>query len=295
MTKTKNCRICKTELLKNWNYCPKCGGKTKEEKFEIKVDKIKYLVERQEGGDIVYKNFKSITEVSKYHANKQETIREKLGDFIGLNFGGLRIFSLLYHKPEYINEFFKVGKLLGYFATINGLKVIGKTEYLGQHYKSDAFWSFISNPKIQEMHMREWHLMKEGLLEFISADKFREMIRYHIKESPMSAFKLNKPLCFFELATECGFAEALSNVYWSGKETMCECVGDEYCEFEIILEKEYSEPNLKKFNKNELENLINQCVENIESKNRIQRKERRDTIHLMDDQVINYLLISPSP
>jgi predicted hydrocarbon binding protein len=287
------CKTCKAPLQKDWDYCPKCGGKIREENIEIKIDKIKYLVERQKCGDIIYDNFKSVTEVSKYHAKKQEIIRKKTGDFVNINFGLLRIISLLCQKPDYINEFFKVGKLIGYFATINGLKVMGKTEYLGQYYKSDSFWNFVNDSKFQAAHMKEWYLMKEGVLEFVSADRDENIIRYNFKEGPMSILKFNKSLCFFEVATECGVAEALSNIYWTGRETKCQCKGDEHCEFEIIIEKQYREPNLEEFSKNELENLLNQCIDNIILKDKIVRR-LTNNVHLMDDQVINYLLMSPS-
>jgi predicted hydrocarbon binding protein len=292
--KMTKCKTCKTKLNKKWDYCPQCGGKTKEEQFEVKIDKIRYLVERQKGGDIIYDNFKSAMQVSRFHFGKQKVMRETLGDFVNINFGALRIFSMLCQKPEYINEFFKVGKLLGYFATIEGLKQLNKERNVGLPYKSDIFWKFLSDERIQEYHKKEWYLTKEGLLQFVEANKKEEVIRYHLKESPMSVFKCNKPLCFFELASECGIAEALSNAYWTGRETMCESKGDEHCEFEIVLEKQYSELAIKEFSKEGLEDLLNQCIENIISGDKRRRNRLGNTIYIMDDQIINYLLISPS-
>lgn len=290
-----NCKICQNRIDKTWDYCPKCGQKTKEETFEIKVDKIKYLVERQKGGDTVYKNFEKTIKLATTvnRPSQSDLIREKLGNFVNLNFGNLRLFSLLHQKPDYINEFFKVGKLLGYFISIEELKEMGKTEYIGLHYDSDVFWNFIGNDNKRWQELG-WTWGKEGFLQFAEADKKKGIIRYHLRESPVSVLRFNRPLCFFELATECGVAEASSNAYWTGRETKCECKGDEYCEFEIILEREYSEPHINEFSKKELDDLLNQCVDNVVFK-KVKRKKLGDTIVITDDQIINYMLVSPSP
>lgn len=290
------CRICQEKLQEKWNYCPECGAKTKEEQFEIKVDKIKYLIERQKGAGTIYDGFYANIQSAAtiIHTKKQMVIRDELGDFVNTNFGALRILSLLYQKPEYINELFKIGKLLGYFATIEDLKQSGKTEYIGLPYNSDIFWNSISSDKIQGYHREGWCSGKEGFLQFVGANKKEGIIRYYLKESPVSVFKSNKPLCFFEVATLCGVSEALSNVYWTGRETKCECKGDEHCEFEITLEKEYSEPKIQEFSKKELEDLLDQCINNITLRGKTKRKKLGDTIHIIDDQIINYLLISPS-
>lgn len=100
-------------------------------------DKILYLIKKERGGEILYKNFKSV-----YFENN---IREKIGDFDSLLFSNLHNLSIIYSYPMAIYEIYRTGKLLGYYSILEIEKNLSS-----EIIKNSTVWEILKSKEIIE-------------------------------------------------------------------------------------------------------------------------------------------------
>jgi predicted hydrocarbon binding protein len=294
--KMTKCKTCKTKLNKTWNYCPKCGVKTKvvKDKFDssgIKLERIKYLWERKHGGRVIYENFESVKAIGYIQVVK--TIRQKLGNFSNMNFLNLRLFSFLYFKPDYLNELMKAYRSYGYYSAYFTIKDTKSEQYIGSDIDDERVWVNLFKRTIK-YYTHVFRDSKTALPYELFADYKNKKFVVKLTETGSSLLKSKKPLCFFEIASICGPLEVMSNNYWVGEEVTCTAVGDEKCELVMYPSKTEDFENLPKFTSIDFKDLINQTIENIMRKENVKRKRLGNLLHIFDDQLLNYYLISLS-
>ncbi|MFH1054768.1 MAG: V4R domain-containing protein [Candidatus Altiarchaeota archaeon] len=294
---SSKCKICHNKLNKNWNYCPKCGTKKNEEGDlvdfkKVKIERIRYLWERQHGGKILYENFESLKGAGYIFPEK--TIRKELGDFSDINLCDLRLFSFLYFKPDYVNELMKVYKSYGYYSaylTAQDMKLGG---YVGSDVDDEKVWREIFSKRFSQYFSTVLENTRTGILKSYSVDYKNRRVIMELSETSSSLLKSKKPICFLELASVCGPLEAMSNVYWSGEEAKCLSADDEVCQLIVYPSKTEDFENIPKFTKEEFNDLIDQNIEDIFEKKQ-KRKHLGNMLHIFDNQLLNYYLISLSP
>ena len=294
---THTCKICNKKTEKNWNYCPECGtrlisGSSKLDSSKVRLEKIKYHWERQHGGEVVYENFESVTEVG--YSPIMKKIRPKLGDFVDINFLNLRLFSFLYYKPDYVNELMKAYKSYGYYAAYFTTKDSRTERHIGANIDDERLWSEFFNKNICKYYWGVVENTKTALVQEIRFNYKKKRLEVKIKESAASVLRLNKPLCFLEIASFCGPMEVFTNSYWVGKELGCSCMGDKECTVHIYPSKTEDFDDIPKFTSEDFKSLIDQSIDNITQKDNQKREKLGNFIYLFDDQLLNYYLVSLS-
>jgi len=291
------CPVCEEKVQKNWVFCPMCGVRLDSdvESGESRLDRLKYLWEREEGGRFIYSNFSLVKNAGVFPYVKVEPVRPELGDFGHINLYNLHICSLLYLNPSFTYEFYRIGKLMGYYSADEALKTMKLGKFVNVLNKTGLFWRIFQSKSVQKVHRDGWRGHKAADVRTTKVDKRGKRVKYVIKEGYTSSVNAPKPFCFGIVGVLCGHAEALFDGFWDGFETKCQCVGDPYCEVEIYLHESEEEPRIHMFSRDESNSILDGIIADTVNRDIIHRKEFGDFVHISTDQCINYLLLSLSP
>ena len=295
----KQCPVCKEKIRsRRYLFCPICGFRLdyKASKGEQELDKIKYLWEREEGGRFLYKNFKSVQNIGVMLYKNTKLIRMNLGDFAHIYLLNLRHFSFLYQVPDFTQELYKIGKLIGYYSAYESIKIKRLWRIFGILTRTAFFCKILENKRIQNISKEGWQRTGAANINLIEIDKKRKIVRYSLEDSFESIFEnISKPTCIVETGILCGFLEALSNHFCGGFETKCRSTGNPNCEVEIHLHEKEIEPNLPQLTKDDLDRILDKIVDYIIKKKEVKRKNMSEYKYFACVQPTNYFLVSLSP
>ncbi len=290
------CSICETRTQKGWEFCPGCGvalnsnGKTDG----YPLERIRYLWERQERGKFIYSNFKAVKNVGNFAYGNIKPIRTKLGDFSNIYLGNLQKFSFLYLAPTFITQFYKIGKLKGYYSAGEALRTLKMEKFVSALARTGLQWNVLKSEKIQKAQIKGWHNTSAMIIKDISVNKKNRTLGYVTEESPESLIHSSKPCCFMNLGTLCGQAEALSGGFWDGIETKCESKGNKDCRFELHFHDKEEEPKIEILKKKDLDSILNEVISDVVQKKENLRDELGDFTYISEYQCINYFMVSLS-
>jgi len=154
-------------------FCPICGFRLdyKASKGEQELDKIKYLWEREEGGRFLYKNFKSVQNIGVMLYKNTKLIRMNLGDFAHIYLLNLRHFSFLYQVPDFTQELYKIGKLIGYYSAYEAIKIKRLWRIFGILTRTAFFCKILENKRIQNISKEGWQRTGAANINLIEIDK----------------------------------------------------------------------------------------------------------------------------
>jgi predicted hydrocarbon binding protein len=291
------CPACDKDVQDGWKYCPACGMElgTDLETIEYDIDKLKYLWERNEKGKFVYSNFQTVKDMGVLPYKEVKGIREELSDFAHIYLLNMHEFSFLFLSPNFLPDFYKVGKLLGYYTADISLKTTKLDIVLNTLRRTGLFWKGFEDTRIQEVYENGWEKLRAGCTKVAEIDKKNKRVRYTLIENFSSLTTSSKPSCFMEPAIIAGHAEALFSSLWDGVETKCKCTGADHCEVEVYLHEQEIQPPVQVFSKKELDSIVNQFIEKIVNRTKTNRTKLGDYAHISASQVINYFLVSLSP
>jgi len=289
------CSICETRIQKRWEFCPACGANLNSagDISSYSIDRTRYLWEKEEGGKFIYSNFKAVRNMGSLR--KAQSIRRELGDFTHMDFAQLRATSFLYLNPNYINEYFKIGKLIGYYNTYTPLKMAKMDKVVDMLNKTGVWWTVFQKGNIQNLIKEGWLKNKTGMINSIDIGKKKKTIRYDVNEIACGVNSPTPHHCM-GIGLMCGQAEALFGGFWDGKLSKCEHRGDCKCEFEISLRKDENKPEIQPLPKEEYNQLIDNIINSaVDSECTYPRKNLGDSFHIGVVQCLNFLLVSLSP
>ena len=289
------CSICETRIQKGWEFCPGCGANLNSagDISSYSIDRTRYLWEKEEGGKFIYNNFKAVRNMGSL--TKKKPIRKNLGDFSHMDFAQLRATSFLYLNPSYIDEYFKIGKLIGYYNTYTSLKIAKLERVVGMLNKTGVWWTVFQKGKVQNIINKVWSKNRFGRMNSIDIEKEKKNIRYDVNEIACGVNSPTPHHCM-GVGLLCGQAEALFGGFWDGKLSKCEHRGDCKCEFEIHLREDDKKPEIQPLPKEEYSQLIDNLVNStVNRKCTYPRETLGDSFHLGILQCLNFLLISLSP
>jgi len=290
------CSICETRIQKGWEFCPGCGvalnndGKTDE----YPLERIRYLWERQERGKFIYSNFKAVKNVGNFAYGNTRPTRPKLGDFYHIHLSNLQKFSFLYLSPTFITQFYKIGKLKGYYSAGEALRTLKLEKFVSALSRTGLQWNVLKSEKIQKAQIKGWYNTKAVMMEDISVNEKDKTLEYSVEESYESLMQSPKPCCFINLGTLCGQAEALSGGFWDGVETKCKSKGDECCRLELYFHEKEEEPKIDMLKKKDLDSILDEVISNVVQKKENLRDELGDFTYISEHQCINYFMVSLS-
>jgi predicted hydrocarbon binding protein len=288
--KMAKCKICKTKLNKTWDYCPKCGGKTKEDDYSF--IKYNFIWEREQSGQYIYDNFKAIREMGIYPYNKVKPARRSIGDFVHINAYNIRKFSLLSFSPKFALELFKMSKLVGYYDSEIGVRAVHLKERSERLAKTEKFLEIIKEINEKGVDTQSYTRLGCGILEIKEINDKTKKVIFTLDESSSYPIKSIKKVCYEELGAMCGMVEVLTGRIWNGNETGCHCSGNALCEFELWpAKKEEEEPEIDLLTADEAEDILDTLIIDMTHKREIPiRKRIGDFSHIGYDQCMNYLL-----
>ncbi|MBN2014439.1 MAG: hypothetical protein JW778_04610 [Candidatus Altiarchaeota archaeon] len=298
------CPACNTKTEKNWTYCPHCATRLDTSiSFDspqiisgYALDRTRYLWERQQGGKVIFQNFKIVQNLGKVAFKEVEPVRKQLGDFEHINLLNLRKFSFPHLNPNQIYELYAISKLIGYYMANAALgDIVGFSVLIEKLSKTGLFWKIFENEVYQKKHKIGWKNAGGGFIQSGGVDRTTKRVSHHIRECPSSIVHALRSVCFMEVGALCGEAEALFGGIWDGRETKCQAKGDEYNEIEIYLHEKEEKPEIDQLTKEELDNILNEIITNSIERTPIRSKELTDDFYIIADQVLNYYLLSLSP
>lgn len=289
-------------FLRVWNKmeCPSCGSVMGEGdricsvcEFKLDLKRIDYLIERSRGGKFLYSNFEATREVGAVPFSRIKSIRPGLGDKVHVLFFVLRFLSMTCVYPLLIYDFYKLGKLLGYYA-IEDLPP-GVFKHLSSVLRKSEI-DILGNRLFQKIVCTGWKRVGGGILEFIDFDEKKGRLRYRLSNSAIfsSDEKLIGPACFIQLGTLCGVIEAISGKFCEGVETKCAGMGDPRCEFDLFLQEGEGHPRFGLLSKGQLEMSLDFVIEMLIEEKKNLRGNAGDYVHMSLDQSLNYMILSLS-
>jgi len=272
--------------------CPACGFNLELKDAIGTLKRVDYLIERERGGKFLYSNFKAMREMGIVPFKKIRAVRPRLRDTVHVLFPILRFLSMTSLYPIFIHDFYKLGKLLGYYA-IEGLpsNVFKRLSFVLKKSEIEILRSRIS----QKMLSNGWKRVGGGILEFIDFDENKNELRYKLLKSALfPSKKLTHPACFIQVGALCGIIEAMSGKFCDGIETKCTGMGDPYCEFDLYLHKEEGHPEFELISKGQLEMSLNFIIDELIEEKKDLREGTGDYVHISIDQALNYMILSLS-
>lgn len=287
------CPLCEFKLRRDFRFCPACGFKldTDLASLDKALDRIRYLWRREGCGEFMYSNFKAVRDLGIMPYVKTKSSRPQLGDFEHILLLNLRLFSFLYCAPQAVSDFYKIGKLLGYYSTTEAIKSSKLKKLYGLLSKSGLYWKMLENDRIVETQKRGWEMDGGLLIDAVEVSKKEGRVKYTIKE-PITAMLSNqkKSCCFLEMGALCGQMEALSPGFWDGVEKECVCMGDPHCTVEICHHETEENPKLEAFSKSEVDSVLDDLIDLVVKRGGGFRGKLGDTCHIAGEQTINYVL-----
>jgi len=258
------------------------------------LEKIRYLWERQENGKFLYANFASVRNCGTMPYKKVQTIRPELGDFPHVYFYSLYEFSLLYLAPSLASDFYKIGKILGYYTAYAGLKASKLEKVVDALRKTKLSWELFS--RIADAQTHGWRGIHHGIVDKIDANGVKKTITYWIRYTPeLSASKSTNPTCFVSLGAICGHCESVFGSFFDGTETHCMSKGDSQCIFEVHSHENEEEPTLTLPTRTEENILLDTLITKITKKEAVNRGELSESSYFLGSQADSYLINSISP
>jgi len=292
------CPACEYEIKdESFVYCPMCGsrfdGKSKETGVYY-LEKIKYLWERQEGGGLLYKNFKSVRQSGIFPYKKVKPIRTELGDFSHIHLFNLRTYSFLYFSPQSVRDMYLMGKLIGCYTAESALKTLRLESLASSLQKTGLFWKIFENRKVKEAIRTGWIATGGGLLDVTKTNAKKRDVYFDLRDTALSVLPgMSEPNCSIASSIFCGHAEALFDGFWDKVEIKCERDGESCCEFRMYLHEKEEEPVVYVPQKDEVEVVLDKIVDDLRSRKRL-RKELDDFLYIITPQCYNYFLLSMS-
>lgn len=287
------CPSCGVEMKEGEGKCPSCGFNLELKEVIGTIKRVDYLIERKKGGKFLYSNFKAMQEIGIMPFKRIGPIRSKLGDKVHITFLISRYLSMACLYPIFIYDFYKFGKLLGYYGIGDlPVEVFGR---VGSVLKKSKFALFESKI-FQETLSFGWTRVGGGTLEFIDADESKGELRYKLLRSSVfpSEKKLRNPACFIQLGALCGIIEAISGRFCDGIETKCAGMGDPHCEFDLYLHDGERHPKFGLLTNEELEMSLNFIIDTMVKEKKNLRENAGDYAHMSMDQGLNYMILSIS-
>jgi len=292
----EKCLVCDETVSEGWSFCPYCGSNLDSEPYlEDRIDKIRYMWERQEGGRFIYEHFPAVKSVGITPYKKIKPFRTTLGDYTHILLSDLRDLSFPYLNSNHVTELYKIGKLMGYYSACEAFNSLRLNEIIKLLNKPGLSWNIFNNKLLVKAHRDGWSKQYEGIIDLVGIDKRGKQMEYTLKESPFSVLESNKPLCFIDIGILCGNVEAVSSGFWDGFESKCQCVGDDCCHIKLEFHEGEQEPSLEKLGKEELGDILEQLTTMIVNRDRNLRETMGDYVHISGEQCFNYLLTSLSP
>ncbi|OYT40194.1 MAG: hypothetical protein B6U86_04560 [Candidatus Altiarchaeales archaeon ex4484_43] len=287
------CPSCGAKIRNGDMKCPSCGFNLELKDVIGTLKRADYLIERERGGRFLYSNFNAMRAMSVMAFKKMKPIRPILGDRVHVTFPVLRFLSMASLYPQFAYDFYRLGKLLGYYG-VEGLPT-GVFRRLSSILKGSET-EMLKSRIFQNMLINGWKRVGGGILEFIDFDESERRLRYRLLKSAIfpPGKRLSHPACFIQMGALCGIIEAVSGRFCEGIETKCAGMGDPYCEFELYLRDEMEHPRFELISKDQfkmsLDFIINELIEETKGI----RKGAGDYIHISIDQGINYMILSLS-
>lgn len=291
-----NCKSCGKRIRGDWVFCPMCGTSLDDKLVQpdFHLERIRYLWERQRGGDFIYRNFQSVRDLGVIPYLSVKSVRPTLSDKAHINLLNLGVYCFLLSAPSFITEYYKMGKLLGYYSTNQALKTLKLDRLVHSLSKKGLFWRVFENKRIQETQQLGWLKSGEVILDLVDVNRENQELVYTMEDYPSSIFSgIKKPVCFLPVSILAGQAEGLFGVLWDGVETLCQCMGDSKCEVRLYGHGEETEPGIAVLDKKELNAIVDQIVSGTSSHRKYFNKTG-DVSHMSVNQCLNYLLISAS-
>jgi len=286
------CRICKSPIQNGWSFCPKCGEEVKTGSV-FPVSKMNYLWEKEDGGGLIYKNFRAVRESGLTNIENNEQIRPNLGDFCHINFYNLRKFSLLLYNPKVAYELYEAYKLGGYYDAENFIRGSKRQNIVERLSRTNRFWNIFKDKKFLETAKNSYSKVGSGYVEDIDVHEKIGKITFHLRETFSTPIKSPHSCCFENVADFAGTLESYSYRFWSGIESKCQSKGDEHCQFEMFITKTAEKPKIDILDVVDITNILDNIIRDLDKKV-IYRRQLGDYIHISGEQSMNYILTSKS-
>lgn len=185
-----------------------------------------------------------------------------------------------------------IGQLAGYYMIYTPTRSRGVKIALDLIKAGRDLKTIPANEKIVSLLKKAW--VKNGVGELIAVEVMDDKsILYKVRDVCCSIEAVGSKYCSLA-AVLCGQAEALTDLTWCGELLGCQHLGEPYCCVKI-------KPGNEKLvgsdiNENELSKLTDSIVESIvEKKPRYPRRNLGDDFHFSLHQMLNYLMLTPSP
>ena len=148
--------------------CPACEFNLELKDVIGTLKRVDYLIERERGGRFPYSNFNAMRAMSIMAFEKMRPIRPILGDRVHVTFPVLRFLSMVSLYPQFAYDFYRLGKLLGYYG-VEGLPT-GVFRRLSSILKGSET-EMLKSRIPQNMLINGWKRVEGGILEFIDFDE----------------------------------------------------------------------------------------------------------------------------
>jgi predicted hydrocarbon binding protein len=290
------CPACDKEVQDGWMFCPACGMRLDLNSIEYPLENIIYLWERKEKGKFLYDNFKAVRDSGVMPFTKVDIIRPKLGNYTQVYVNNLYQFSLLYLAPALASDFYKIGKIVGYYTAYGALKTTGLEKAVDAIRKTNLFMKLFKISKIPEAQIYGWPGTGYAIVEKVDVEENQKTITYwHRYTGESACHSSQKPTCLVELGILCGHQEAVFGILCDGIEKECESKGATNCVFEVHLHDDEEEPQIISFTRDEMNNLLDEIITKIAEKKPIDRGKLGEDICLVCLQSENYIINTLSP
>lgn len=285
------CPACSQQAQNEWKFCPECGMRLDLDSVEYPLENITYLWERQERGKFLYDNFLSVKNCGIKPFKAVETTRKELDDFAQVYTHNLYELSLLYLAPALAADFYKIGKIIGYYTAYGALKTTGLEKAVDAIRKTNLFMKLFKISKIPEAQKYGWPGTGYAIIDKVDVDEEQKTITYWHRYTAESVCQSSKKsTCFVELGVVCGHAESVFGGFSDGTEKECVSQGNKRCVFEVHLHPNEEEPNLNQLTRDEASALLDELITKITEKKPIDRGKLGEDIYLVCPQAENYLI-----
>lgn len=287
------CPSCGSRTRESESICPACGFDLDLEGAVETLQRIDYLIKRQRGGRFLHSNFESMRRIGLTPFKQTRPIRSQLEDKVNVTFTVLRFLSMSCLYPQFMYDFYRIGKLLGYYA-INGLP--GNTLKFINHMLSKSETDILKSSIYQNIFSHGWRRLGGGVLEYAGYDEERRILTYRLFKSAIFPGEggFNQPACFIQLGCLCGSIEATTGKFCEGIETKCAGMGDPYCEFNLYIQEDEGNPRFQLLSRKELDRSLDFMISKLIGEEENIRGDSGDNVHISIDQGINYMILSLS-
>jgi predicted hydrocarbon binding protein len=288
------CFVCESLLQKKWRYCPECGTKLEDSKLKYEGYSIERLRNMwiQQGGENLYKNFRSVEQSGRLQFPPAKPIRPVLGDFVSIHFSNIRTLSFLSLQPDCIKEVCDIFRVMWYYATDYGLRNTKLSRMVDTISKTELFWRLLKNSKIQKFFTIGWEKSHEAIIEVESVDIEKNKISFSVDEDLMFYLKTCRLSNFIDLSLLGGQLEAICNRKCIGEEELHE--GKRYFVYRLYPNKEDVEYPITYYKEGEYDKAVDELVDYIVNKKSSGRVKLEDKVHISGEQCDAYFIIKAS-